>query len=153
MIHLLAQVLLALAIIGCFTFVVSYQVLADWRSTAVGRNVMAFMAVVGILLTLALLRTFVPNVERYADWLRIASFSAVGAIVWHRVFLLYRAQSGYSDADHAHRPHGGTMAPEQRDDGRLAEVRDLTAEEYDATYATGSGGHELPPEVLAELDE
>jgi hypothetical protein len=30
-------------------------------------------------------------------------------------------------------------------------VRDLTDEEYDETYATGDGGHKLPPEVLAEL--
>jgi hypothetical protein len=33
----------------------------------------------------------------------------------------------------------------------MANVRDLTDEEYDRTYATGTGGHELPPDVLAEL--
>lgn len=30
--------------------------------------------------------------------------------------------------------------------------RRLTDEEYDATYASGTGGHELPPEVLATLN-
>jgi len=33
----------------------------------------------------------------------------------------------------------------------MAEVRDLTDEEYDETYASGDGGHPLPPEVLATL--
>ena len=36
--------------------------------------------------------------------------------------------------------------------GPLPEVRDLSDDEYNATYATGSGGHELPPEVLAQLN-
>jgi hypothetical protein len=30
-------------------------------------------------------------------------------------------------------------------------VRDLTDEEYDETYAGGDGGHPLPPEVAATL--
>lgn len=36
--------------------------------------------------------------------------------------------------------------------GRLAYIRELTDEEYEQTYASGSGGHELPPEVLAMLE-
>lgn len=31
------------------------------------------------------------------------------------------------------------------------DVRDLTDEEYDRTYADGDGGHQLPPEVLEQL--
>jgi hypothetical protein len=38
-------------------------------------------------------------------------------------------------------------------EGKLADIRDLTDEEYDATYQHGSGGHELPPEVLAQLND
>ena len=34
----------------------------------------------------------------------------------------------------------------------MDEVHDLTDEEYDETYASGDGGHPLPPEVLATLD-
>lgn len=30
-------------------------------------------------------------------------------------------------------------------------IRDLTDTEYDATYATGSGGHQLPTKVLETL--
>lgn len=33
----------------------------------------------------------------------------------------------------------------------MAEVRDLTEEEYNLTYNQGTGGHELPPEVLKTL--
>jgi hypothetical protein len=32
-------------------------------------------------------------------------------------------------------------------------VRDLTDEEYEQTYATGTGGHELPPDVLGALND
>lgn len=34
----------------------------------------------------------------------------------------------------------------------LVEIIDLTDEEYAKTYETGTGGHELPPEVLAKLE-
>lgn len=35
----------------------------------------------------------------------------------------------------------------------LPDVRDLTDEEYAQTYADGTGGHPLPPDVLAKLEE
>lgn len=35
----------------------------------------------------------------------------------------------------------------------MPEVRDLTDAEYEQTYATGTGGHELPAEVLAGLGD
>jgi len=41
--------------------------------------------------------------------------------------------------------------PEQNDDGSLRELRDLSAAEYEQTYATGSGGHEVPQEVLDRI--
>lgn len=41
---------------------------------------------------------------------------------------------------------------EPEDPAPLPDVRDMTAEEYEATYADGTGGHELPPEVLALLN-
>jgi hypothetical protein len=33
----------------------------------------------------------------------------------------------------------------------MDDVRDLSDEEYEATYADGDGGHPLPPEILKEL--
>ncbi|HVQ96368.1 MAG TPA: hypothetical protein VMU51_35445 [Mycobacteriales bacterium] len=33
----------------------------------------------------------------------------------------------------------------------LPQIRDLTDEEYEQTYATGTGGHELAPDTLAAL--
>lgn len=42
-------------------------------------------------------------------------------------------------------------APAQNEDGSLVEPRDLTSEEYDQTYATGSGGHRLTPEQADAL--
>lgn len=43
--------------------------------------------------------------------------------------------------------HDPTIPPLIGDPGRR-----LSDEEYDATYASGSGGHELPPGVLDELN-
>jgi hypothetical protein len=43
--------------------------------------------------------------------------------------------------------HDPSIPPLIGDPGRR-----LTDEEYDETYAGGSGGHELPPEVLGELN-
>jgi hypothetical protein len=34
----------------------------------------------------------------------------------------------------------------------MPDVRDLTDDEYERTYADGTGGHQLPPDVLALLD-
>jgi hypothetical protein len=33
------------------------------------------------------------------------------------------------------------------------EVEELSDDEYNATYAEGSGGHVLPPEVLEKLNK
>ncbi len=35
----------------------------------------------------------------------------------------------------------------------MPEVRDLTDEEYEQTYASGTGGHDLPPDVLTALTD
>lgn len=34
---------------------------------------------------------------------------------------------------------------------RESEIRDLTDEEYERTYSSGSGGHELPQRILELL--
>lgn len=44
------------------------------------------------------------------------------------------------------------MTVEVPAEGPLPEVRDLSNEEYDGTYESGSGGHELPPEILELLN-
>lgn len=94
MMHVLSNIALVIACLGALTFVVIYQLLADWRSSALGRNVMAFMGVCGILLLLAVLRNFVPWIDDHRDGLRLVCFSAVSVIIWWRVWLLIRAQRG-----------------------------------------------------------
>jgi len=88
----LANVALVAAGLGCFVFVALYHALADWRATPLGRNVMAFMLVAGILITLSVLRNLVRIPDDVLPWLRLVSFTVVAVIVWHRVYLLYRAQ-------------------------------------------------------------
>ena len=88
----LANIALVVAAVGALTFVVAYQVLADWRKSPIGRNVMAFMAVTLLLLTLGIIRNFVPWLNDHLDVIRIFAYSVVAFIIWRRVWLLVRAQ-------------------------------------------------------------
>lgn len=113
MIRTLGNIALAVAALGCMAFVVAYAWLADWRSSALGKNVMAFMAALGAMLTLAILRNFTPWIDDHVDGFRLGAFVIVALIVWHRVFLLIKAQMtrdretpGYGEAS-MHTDHGG----------------------------------------------
>lgn len=92
MIQTLANAALIVSALGALTFVVSYQVMADWRATAIGRNVMAFMVVTFLFLALGILRNFVPSVEEHVEVARLVVYVLVAAIIWQRVYLLFRAQ-------------------------------------------------------------
>ena len=92
MIQNLADVALAIAALGCVVFVVVYALLADWRATPVGRNVMAFMACCAVLLGIGVLRAFVEIGPLVTQWVRLAGFVSVAYIVWRRVYLLIKAQ-------------------------------------------------------------
>ena len=115
MLHLLADVALVAAACGCLAFVLLYQGLTSgrWRSTAYGRNVMAFMGIALVLLTIGVVREFVDVLDGYLDVIRLAGFTVVALIVWQRVALLVRAQRGPDpqhpehddqEDDHDHQP-------------------------------------------------
>lgn len=91
MIRELANVALLIAALGCVAFVVAYQILADWRSTPLGRNIMAFMSVCGILLVIGVTRAFF-DLSHYIEWIRLAAYVLIAYIVWRRFFLLLKAQ-------------------------------------------------------------
>lgn len=94
MIMFLADLALLASAAGCVVFVVLYGVMTKgaWRRSALGQNVMAFMAVCACLLTLALARAFFPLLEDHLPELRLISFSLVAGVVWWRVVILVRAQ-------------------------------------------------------------
>lgn len=92
MIRFLGNVALGFAVTGCATFVITYAMLANWRRTALGRNVMAFMVALCGMLSLAVLRNFTSVVDDNINWVRLVVLSIVAAIVWQRVYLLVAAQ-------------------------------------------------------------
>lgn len=92
MVRLLGNVALGVAVAGCASFVVAYATLANWRHTALGRNVMAFMAALCGMLTLAVLRNFTRVVDDHINWVRLIVLTTVAVIVWHRLYLLIKAQ-------------------------------------------------------------
>lgn len=78
-----------------WTFVVTYHVRARWWETETGRNVMAFMAVVAAVCTLAAIRIVAGaglDTPWYA-WLRVAVFAPVPVVIAWRILLLVRAQA------------------------------------------------------------
>jgi predicted membrane protein len=93
MIHSLAEAMLLGAATACIVFVVAYHILADWRSSSVGRNVMAVMSVAAILLMLGLVREFIPWINEHIDVVRVFSYTAIAAVMWWRVVLLFQAKN------------------------------------------------------------
>jgi uncharacterized membrane protein YjfL (UPF0719 family) len=142
----LANVLLGVAAIGCFTFAILYQVLADWRASQLGRNVMAFMLVSGVLLSLGVVRAFVQPADHALEYARLIGYGVVAFIVWQRVVLLFRAQKTAQARRtlRDERADAHEAQAEARD--QLADDRDERADARDARYderdraATPPGG-------------
>ena len=78
--------------VGALAFVVSYAWLTRgaWRATAVGRNVMALMAVILIVSALAVAGIMWGRDWPHRDLIRFVAWSAVAVVVWWRVVILYR---------------------------------------------------------------
>lgn len=95
MIHNLAAAMLLVSAVACIVFVTAYHILADWKSSPVGQNVMAVMLVAAILLTIGLAREFVPWINEHLDEVRLVSYTAIAAVMWWRVVLLFREQTAH----------------------------------------------------------
>lgn len=92
MIGWFANIALLVSLAGCVSFIVAYWILADWRSSALGRNVMAFMVVSAVLLGIGTVRAFFPVFDPFLDWIRLGGYIAIGYVVWRRFYLLLVAQ-------------------------------------------------------------
>lgn len=80
--------------LGALVFVASYawRTHGAWRATAVGRNVMALMAVILIVSALAVAGIVWGRDWPHRDLIRFVAWSAVAVCVWWRVVILYRVQ-------------------------------------------------------------
>lgn len=93
MIRAVGDVLLASGFLGAAVFVAVYLRSPWWRS-AHGRNVMAMMAVIMILLGLATATALFGFRYPARDVIRLVAFAALSAVVWWRVVILVRTQRG-----------------------------------------------------------
>jgi hypothetical protein len=91
------------AAVAAAGFVVLFAARSNWRSTAMGRHLMGFMAVVALVLTLTVVarvsgqRPDVAACRRVVPlpgwpWIRVAMWFAIDVILWWRLVLLVRAQ-------------------------------------------------------------
>lgn len=69
--------------LGALWFVVRYG-RVRWRASDAGRNVMAFMAVIAVVLTLAVVAIAWPEMPG-RPYLRLASWAAIFLVIWDRV--------------------------------------------------------------------
>ena len=91
-------VLGGMAIFGAWSafasFILLFHVLADWRSSEMGRHIMSFMAVFAVILTYILVVFLVadghPGGAR--GWIRLATYGSVAVVGWWRVRILIRTQ-------------------------------------------------------------
>lgn len=113
MIRELANIALLVAVVGAVAFVIAYHLLAEWKTSPLGRNVMALMSVAAVLLSIGVVRAFFPVVEKYVDWFRLFGYVLIAYVVWRRFFLLLQAQRVISreetrDDGHGRSQHSAT---------------------------------------------
>lgn len=87
-----ANALIVATCAGAIVFCVLYAVLAPWRRSAMGRNVMALMAIIALFLVLATMHMRWPHLFDHQQWIRPVMWALICGIVWWRVALLIHTQ-------------------------------------------------------------
>lgn len=84
------NVMVALAVLGTFTFAASYAVFFSWRRTSAGRSLMYFVLSLLALADQVLASLIDPNYP-FRDLLRAAAYTAIVIAVWRMVYTLWRS--------------------------------------------------------------
>ena len=86
----LGHVLLALSAVALIAFPFCYHLTTrgHWRDTIMGWHLMSFMAVLGLVMTFALLNLAID----LPGWVRPLTWLLVGAVAWWRLILLFVVQ-------------------------------------------------------------
>lgn len=92
----MVDVLSGLALLGLTlgfgSFCLLFHVLADWRSTEMGRHVMSFMATCTVILLYSWI-SFAFEIPMWVrSWVRLVLFGILLYVVWRRVWILIRIQ-------------------------------------------------------------
>jgi small-conductance mechanosensitive channel len=91
MVELATDLLIIGSWLGAVWFVLRYR-RVQWRRYPAGRNVMAFMGVIAVVLTLAVLAIFWPDAV-WRPYARVVSWTAIAWVIWHRVLVFERGQA------------------------------------------------------------
>jgi hypothetical protein len=93
-VNVLDDVAVIATFIGALVFVISYAWRSNglWRTTVVGRNQMAMIAIILIVSGLAIAGIIWGRNWPHRDIIRFAAWAAVAACIWWRVVILYRVQ-------------------------------------------------------------
>lgn len=80
--------------LGALVFVVSYAwtTRGAWRDSAVGVNIMSFMAAILVVSILAVAAIVWGSNWPYRTVIRTVAWAAIGGCIWWRVLILYRVQ-------------------------------------------------------------
>lgn len=84
----LADAMVIATFLGALVFVIAY-LHRNWRSTAIGRNVMALMAIIAIVSALAVSSIVFGHNWPARDLIRALAWGSVAGAVWWRVVLLW----------------------------------------------------------------
>lgn len=77
------------AVVGVASVIVHARV--DWRATAVGRHLMAYMSVIAAMLVLSMIRYFIGDTWWF-QLIRLVVFTGVPVVMTQRLVLQLRAQ-------------------------------------------------------------
>jgi hypothetical protein len=83
--------LLALTL-GFLTFTLLFHVLADWKSTAMGRHFMALMACCDLILSWSWVGLILSPGQNIRVWIALPLYGALTFVVWRQVRLLIKMQ-------------------------------------------------------------
>lgn len=88
--------------LGALVFVCSYAWMTRgaWRDSAVGMNVMAFMAAILIVSALAVAAIIFGSDWPHRNLIRTVAWGVIGVCIWWRVFILFRIQHHGGHAGH-----------------------------------------------------
>jgi hypothetical protein len=86
----IAGVLGLLMLVGTAVFLYLYLTRANWRTSALGRHMLYFMAALALVLVIRVIGFFWPGMAWLA-YVRILTYALLVLVIWQRVFLLVRS--------------------------------------------------------------
>lgn len=91
-VRVLAGLMLLALTLGFLTFTLLFHVLADWKSTAMGRHFMALMMCCDLILSWSWAGFIINPSPSVRAWVALPLYGALTFVVWRQVRLLIKMQ-------------------------------------------------------------